>query len=376
MQNNNFSMSVPFKNLLDSLNRNRVGSLEELKRFYHKQNSPINDGDSCAFLDRIFLQAILQRFDPSPNENHEHLYLQKSGVSQIRLFDLLINHFPMVSVGHKIANEAIKHTIADCRHAALIDVGIGRGLQTVKLIESLAGDTRLKGLTIIGVELDSEALSHSENEIVNAGKKAGIKVNFVPLLSHAEELNLKTLQAALPSGFEKLAVNASLALHHMPRTDQRIALFRMMRELDPDVLMLTEPDSNHMEPNWPRRVENAYRIFGAVFSMIDQIDGATEPEKQAMKTQFFGREIMDIVGFPDDKHVECHQTRNVWSAYAQNAGFVCKPPTEDVPIISGVDFHQDPDGPLSMSHKGVPVIAIFKCERPPRHVSADPETYW
>ncbi|MFM8331586.1 MAG: GRAS family protein [Candidatus Methylumidiphilus sp.] len=362
MQTDNFSMNSAWRDLLCELEDTPSASqMGQLRKMLADSTARIAM-EPHAFLETLFLNAIHNRFNPH-GRAHGNLYLRHFEIPQIVLFDLLINKFPLVSMSHGIVNDTLKHVLADGPHSVLIDIGIGRGIQTAKLIEAMALDARLRTLTVIGVEPSSTALAYAGQLLAKVAQQTPFKVIFKPLPSLVEALRPQVLLDALPEEFHRLAINASLTANHIPSVPQRIVFFEMMRKLRPDAFLLTEPESNHMEADWRRRVENAYVHYGTIFSLIDQLYvGAAE--KNGLK-MFFGREIDDVVANPEDQRFERHEPGKNWLEYMAKTGFDIGPPVcvDELHKARGINYRQEAPGYLSMGHKGVKVLSILhgKC---------------
>ncbi|BBA36839.1 hypothetical protein sS8_4916 [Methylocaldum marinum] len=353
----NFSMSGDLKDLLGKLACHPAPHHLTRLRQLIEYNTERAENEPQAFLDMQFLNAIYDRFMPR-DEKREHLYLKRFEIPQIVLFDLLINQFPLVSMSHGIVNDAIKHVIAEAPHAVLIDIGIGRGIQAAKLIQSISDATRLKTLTVIGVEPFQEALTHAGEMVAKAAEQAPFKVIFIPVNCLVEKLMPEQLLSALPDEFDKLVVNASLIAHHIPSTAERIAFFDMVRQMQPDALLLTEPDSNHMESDWRQRVENAYTHYGNIFSIIDQL-AIGDFRRNGLKA-FFAREIQDVVSHSDDQRFERHERTSRWLEYLAKTGFRIGRQFSigETWKAKEISCRQESPGLLAMRHKGINMISI------------------
>ncbi|KAA9353039.1 GRAS family protein [Larkinella humicola] len=313
-----------------------------------------------ALLDTLFLKAIRDHVQPQAG-SHEHLYLQQYEIPQIILFDLLINQLPFVVMSHALTNRAMVNELKLAEQAVVMDVGIGRGIQIARLIDELvATRTRLKHLTVVGVEPFADAVAYAETLIRQAAEKAPFSVEFMPVVSLVEELAPDALLRAFPKHYDVLVVNSSLTIHHLPTVAQRQAFFHFMRSVRPNALLLTEPHSNHLEPDWRRRTLNAYEHYRAVFGVIDGL-AIDRTAKNGLK-MFFGREIDDVVGNPDDSRFEKHQEGYQWVRYLQESDFWLQPNLE-IPASfppSPVTLRTHPDGYLVLEHDGVTVVSIFR----------------
>lgn len=313
-----------------------------------------------AMLEALFLKAIRDQKQPQTG-SHEHLYLQRFEIPQIVLFDLLINQMPFVVMSHAITNRAMANRLKTAQTAVVIDVGIGRGIQLARLLDELIQTgTRLQKLMIVGVEPFADALAHAETLIRQTAEKAGFSVDFVALHSLVENLAPDALARVRPAHYDQLIVNSSLTVHHLPTTAQRQTFFRQIRALEPDLLLLTEPNSDHLEPNWHQRTLNAYDHYRAVFGVIDDLAIDTM-SKNGLK-MFFGREIDDVVGNPEENRFERHQEAAQWVRYLQESGFrlisdfdipTALPPTP-------ITLRTHPGGFLALEYLDFNVLSLFQ----------------
>ncbi|WP_170299229.1 GRAS family protein [Larkinella terrae] len=311
-------------------------------------------------LDALFLKAIRDHVQPQAN-SHEHLYLQRFEIPQIVLFDVLINRMPFVVMSHAITNRAMVNALKTAEKAVVMDVGIGRGIQIVRLFDELIKtENRLQKLTIVGVEPFAEAVAFAETQIRDTADKAPFAVEFVPLISLVEELAPDALARTLPTEYDRFVINSSLTVHHLPTAPQRQALFQQLWSLQPDLFLLTEPHSDHLEPDWRQRTLNAYSHYGAAFGVIDGLD--IDPTAKNGLKMFFGREIDDVVGNPDDHRFEKHQEAGQWIQYLHESGFRLIPEF-DIPVNlppSPIRLRTQPGGFLAMEHEGINVLSIFQ----------------
>ena len=74
------------------------------------------ESSSEKFLATLFIKAIRKRIGSSTSFEHdENIYLRKFEVSQIELFNFLINEFPFVRDAQKLVNSSIVSLSGDIR---------------------------------------------------------------------------------------------------------------------------------------------------------------------------------------------------------------------------------------------------------------------
>lgn len=271
----------------------------------------------------VFAAALARRL-AGVAEQQANLYLSRFEVPQIHLFNLLGRAVPFVGLATRVANDAIVRAIGSAREATVIDVGIGTGRQICRLIETLAAlDCPPERLTIAGIEPADWALADAEREVMASGRRHGIAVRFVALQGTAEALAAADWQRLREACRGPVVVNASFALHHiadLDGCDQRNQVLRRLHELQPVLLVLAEPDVDHLEPGLYDRFRNCWAHFGAVFRTLDRLDLA-QADRDALKVGFFGREIADILSMPEGRRSERHESARSWLKRLTATGF-------------------------------------------------------
>lgn len=272
----------------------------------------------------VFAGALAKRLT-GDTQAQANLYRSQFEAPQIHLFNLLGRAVPFVGLATRIANDAIMQAMRGHRRPTLIAVGIGTGRQTGLLIESLAAAARLpRSLTVIGVEPSASALEEAREYIEATAARLDAEVSFYGVLGTAESLSTTDWRRIRLACTSRPVVNASFALHHIAddaqRQDQRGHVLGQLHALSPELLVLVEPDVDHLEPRFHARFRNCMQHFGAVFRTLDQLPLA-QADRDALKVGFFGREIGDILGSVEAQRSERHEASSSWLARLHAAGF-------------------------------------------------------
>jgi hypothetical protein len=288
------------------------------------------DVPSDMLLSHIVSEALLRRVDRNLLAG-KNIYLQAYEVAQIDLFDLLRKALPPLVQGYSIANQHLAHALAEQGSAALLDIGVGKGVQLAMLMSTLAAAPgRLRRLRVVA--LDPSAANLLETQaVVDAAMRelSGVPftVEVVALRGLVERCEASMLQAAV-AGVDGVVINAAYALHHTAHApgDQclRNDLLRQLAGLRPRVFTLVEPNANHDTEQLTRRVHSCWQHFGAVFDLVDRSD-ASPLEKFAIKEKFFGREVRDILGTSDNFRCERHEPYDSWWLRLTTAGMTPYP---------------------------------------------------
>ncbi|MFY0542328.1 GRAS family protein [Nannocystis pusilla] len=318
------------------------------------------DVPSDALLSHIVAESLLRRIDRNLLSGR-NLYLQAEKRPQIDLFTLLQRAIPAVPQGYALANQYLVHAMRQSSTPALLEIGIGKGLQIVALLRALARDPgKIERLRVIALEPNRTALNEGVAAIDEVRAELPFDIEIYPLVKLIE-----VCEDADYAHFEALAegslsINAAYTLHHTtgPDSDARTRLLRRLRGLRPRVFTLVEPSSDHDTEHLTRRMHHCWQHFATVFDLVDRSD-ASPDEKFAIKEGFFGREVRDILGTSDAFRTERHETLESWLLRLKKSGFVPYPAIDldvDLPEYCRSSVSS---GLVRLSYRGVPIIAVF-----------------
>jgi len=254
-------------------------------------------------------------------QSQEHIYLQRFEIPQIRLFELLIQQFPLANLSQQCTNTLLIDALVKHTNPVLMDIGIGTGFQVSNIIEGLSkkANNQIKCLHIVGIEPFADALKMTEQNIKRASENIPFEVKLTVKEAFIEQLNEEEIRQMLPAQYDGLFINASFALHHIQKMSKRKAVFEILKNLEVDAFVLSEPNSNHFEPSYQKRFQNCKNHYGILFQIIDTLS-ITATEKAALKL-FFSREIDDVLGNTEEVRVEKHFATEQWVQLFEETGF-------------------------------------------------------
>ncbi|MET8048492.1 GRAS family protein [Streptosporangium sp. NPDC005286] len=353
-------MSVhAFDMLCRAVEETDAGRTDTARRWLDKLRgliAPEKVGDDFLYL--LYHDALARRIGNCQDER-DNLYLRRFERPQIELFDLMARHMPAVTLAGRIGGALLADHLAGRDTATLMSVGIGSGGQEAAVLTELASRGQAPGrLTVIGVDPAVDSLHQAERSIRDT--RVPLDFHHVPRFAeHMTEEDWDLVRRAP----RPLVVNAAFALHHLrdnaSGTDERSAFLAKLRDAEPDVLVLCEPDSDHHRVALPERFRNSWRHFHPVFRLIDALD-VSAADRNAMKL-FFRREVVDIVGTADDEErYERHEPAGTWLARLRGAGFRPMPaPAESVSeTIPPAFIRQDPDS-VRIGFDGESILAVI-----------------
>jgi histidinol-phosphate aminotransferase len=296
---------------------------------------PDAEGRIALSFARAFAARSLQN-----TANAGNLYASSFGVmDMISAFNVLVTATPLVTFGHLFANHNILTAIAGKTDVYLLDLGIGSGLQWFRLMELLAalpGEKPVLHLT--GIDLSDSTSPDPLQKLKETGERLslhaqqlGLAFSYTCIGTRLEDFDLTSLSIS-PS--QTLVVNAALTLHHLAdelvsQPDQRDRVLQQIRTLQPAVLTLTEPDSEHNRLDFLPRLRESLRHYHTVFDVLDALLPPDMPERQIIEQEFFGREIMNVIACEGSARVERHERDEAWQRRLIRNGF--KPaPQQDI----------------------------------------------
>ncbi len=255
-------------------------------------------------------RALQYRLEGKSPEAVRNTYLKDLEIPQIILFDILANRFPVVLNAQKIVSNAISSVAKGKKNITLIDLGIGRGVQAKRIIETFNRSQNIQTLTLIGVEIFKDALDFTIDQISKIQSSLNYQLNFIPIHSSVEEMNMEEIHKHIPANNECVLVNASLTLHHIQSTSTRLNTMKKIASLHPSLVTLIEPNTDCHTNNFDQRLKNVYEHFCALYHFINTLD--LQPEEKKGLKQFFSTEMFDAVALPDEHRFERYAPSEEW----------------------------------------------------------------
>ena len=312
------------------------------------------DTDSQKLLTTLYIKALNKKINSE--FIGENIYLGKYEISQIQLFNILIEKFPFVKFSQQITNNAIVAEMKDCAEVTLVDIGIGQGTQVMDIIERSKALPNLKKLHVVGIEPFEDALNMARENILALNGNLPFEISFTAIYDFVENVDFSKMDNL--GG--KIIVNASLALHHIQSEQLRSETIAKLKALNPDAFILIEPNVNHYEPDFFARFQSSYKHFYHIFQVIDRIENISNDDKNALKL-FFGREIEDVIGKDEKDRFEKHEPATHWIERLKAQNFSIKTDFLQSPVTAGcgVEINYHPEGFLGFTHKDETVLAII-----------------
>lgn len=314
---------------------------------------------------RSFAEALLGRCR-KVSSSGGNLYLgARPPGAQLRAFELLRLRTPLIPFAYAAANKALLRGLEPGAEVTIIDVGIGRGGQIRALLRNPVARQLIARLEVVGVEPDSDvdhgggALEHARKQIEDTAAEVGVPLRFWAVARRAEQLQPEDF----PPLSGRVLANAAFAIHHVvpaPRERNRVDVLRLLRELGAEALVLTEPDSDHVEERLEVRLLHAYRHYRSVGASLDA--SLAPADALLVWTEFFAPEVRNVLGHDGRSRTERHEPSTTWARHLSAAGWTVDTPRELVPRAgtpAGFALHESSRA-FRLLFGGVPLLAVLR----------------
>jgi hypothetical protein len=303
--------------------------------------------------------AIISHYNQDQKAVGQNTYLKDFEIPQIKLFDILANHFPLVLESQQMAHACLLREMKECHHLCIVDLGIGRSVQMQRLLQMLNEVPTIEKVTLIGVDIMHQALLHSEQLLEQEKSKLRFVFDFHLLHDVVERMDFDRVLSLKPTDHDFLYINASLTLHHVQQSEERNALFRNFKRLSPNLMTLIEPNTSTFTDDFDLRIDRAIEHFFALYDYTNTLQLKDE-EKRSLKT-FFGNDFYDPIANADEARFEKLERGEEWILRASLAGFTPFVEREQVALkeIKNIDLRIDDAHYTSFCYKGVDLLSLI-----------------
>ncbi len=313
-------------------------------------------------LAHLVAESLLKRIDRQLLES-KNIFIQEFDIPQTTLFYSMAEAVPFVYAGHFLANQYLLAATKGLPSFAILDVGIGNGKQTIEFLRLLAeNNADARSVDVIGLDPVEQSIEFCRKSFEQIRNQLPFRVEFHPICNLIENLSDRDFESIRTIGGAAIFINAAFTLHHTshPLNDEttRTDLLRRLARLEPRLLTLVEPSSNHDTEELPKRFHHCWQHFGNVFALVDEADIAAT-HKFLIKEKFFGREIRNIFGVSDYFRCERHELYDSWLLRLHRAGFKpCPYPDLQVKLPSYCRYSVS-DGLVRLDYNDVTIVAVL-----------------
>ncbi|KZV51240.1 scarecrow-like protein 13-like [Dorcoceras hygrometricum] len=297
-------------------------------------------GDPLQRLGAYVLEGLKARLLSSGSIIYKKLNCNEPASSELMSYmHVLYEICPYYKFAYVSANAVIREAMVNESRIHVIDFQIAQGSQWVSFIQSLS--SRPGGppyLRITGVDdLESAHARGGGLELVcqrlgSVAEACGVPFEFHGAGMSGCEVHYENLKVRKG---ESLAVNFPYILHHMPdesvsTTNHRDRLLRLVKNLSPRIVTLSEQESNTNTSSFFQRFLETLDFYTAIFESIDAVRLRDDRQRISTEEHCVGKDIVNIIACEGIDRLERHELLGKWRLRLTMAGF------SPVPLNSSV----------------------------------------
>ncbi|XAR57007.1 hypothetical protein NMG60_11025004 [Bertholletia excelsa] len=231
---------------------------------------------------------------------------------------------PFIQILHFTGMQAIIDHVAEAKRVHVIDLDMRYGVQFTVLMQALVERQKcpLELLRITAVGTNSRSTMEETGErLASFAQSMNISFSFGVVMV-SDMLDLKENLFGLDSE-ETVAVRASFTLMTMVAIPGRLEyLMRMIRNINPCVMVVVETEGNHNSPVFVNRFIEALFFHGALFDSLEDCMGQNNSNRKILESMFFSWGIQNIVAAEGEERTSRHVNISVWRAFFSRFGMV------------------------------------------------------
>ncbi|KAK9930722.1 hypothetical protein M0R45_027750 [Rubus argutus] len=269
-----------------------------------------------------FTEALRERIEKETGvgstnkENEEILPEHVQGLSTNIAYITCHQEVPFHRVMQFVGIQAVIENVANESRIHLIDLEIRSGVQWTGLMETLAEreecPVELLTITAVGVR-GKQKIKETGERLESVAKSLNLPFQFKELIV-SDMGDIKDQLFNEVEDDEAVVVYAALVLRTMlPRPRCLENLMRVMRNLNPCLMVVIEVEANHNSPSFVNRFIDALFFYSAFF---DCLEFCMKQEKyRVMVEEMFSEGIRNIVAAEGSERVTRNVKMDVWRAF-------------------------------------------------------------
>ncbi|ERN02118.1 hypothetical protein AMTR_s00045p00168010 [Amborella trichopoda] len=166
-----------------------------------------------------------------------------------------------------------------------------------------------------------ERMEETGTRLLNFAKTLNLPFVFKSITVSNVELDMREELFELDRE-ESVAVYAPMVLKTMlikPRCLEKT--IRVIRNLCPYIMVLTEVESKHNSPSFVHRFIEVLFFYSAYFDSLDAFMEAVDPDRLAMERAFMGSAIRNMVAGEGEERIIRHVGIDTWRLFFNRVGF-------------------------------------------------------
>ncbi|CAI0467029.1 unnamed protein product [Linum tenue] len=283
------------------------------------------NGNAVQRVVHYFAKALHDRIEKETGRNnyHQSFRIDLGDVLRVPSPSILLSaheRFPSYQMQQLASVQAMTESVASARRIHVIDLKIKSGLHWIGLMQALESRPAGPQVEILKVTAlctgPVEPVRSTGGRLADFARSKGLNFSFA--IVHVDDVtDLKEEMFAVDRGKEAVLVYSEHAfVTEIGRPDRMEALMRVMRGLNPQLMVVTETEANNNSPHFSARFVDALFHYGAVFDSVDACMGKDDEEGRAfMEGVMMGRMISNVVAREGEERVVRGVKLDVWRAF-------------------------------------------------------------
>ncbi|XP_062104372.1 DELLA protein GAI1-like [Humulus lupulus] len=292
-------------------------------------------GNSVQRVVYYFCQALRERID---KETGRHILLSLQTIQQIaqQQFDIdkalmtltptlhaIHNNIPFFQLSIFTGIQAIVENVRGAKKVHIVDLGIRSGSQWTVLMQALASSSHespleLLKITAIGTT-SKHVIEETGDRLLSFAKTMNIPLSF-KIVMVSDISHLKEDLFELDSN-ETVAVYSSCLLRRfLSEPDQLEYLMKVVRNLNPCVMVVTEVEANHNSPVFVNRFIEALFFYGTLFDCFESCMKRNDPNRMLAEATYCFQAIRNIVATEGEERKFRIVKIDVWRSFFARFG--------------------------------------------------------
>ncbi|PIA43645.1 hypothetical protein AQUCO_01800004v1 [Aquilegia coerulea] len=219
--------------------------------------------------------------------------------------------------------QAIVESVALARKVHLVDLGIQAGIAWTVLMQALAArhECPVELFKLTGIGTDEQEIQDTGKRLANFAESMGLPFSFKAIIvSNMDDLKEELFDVTED---EAIAVYSPFVLRTMLTRSERLdSLMRVIRNLNPCLMVVTEIEGCHNSPSFFNRFIECLFFYSAFFDCLEACMDRNNQNRITTERHYFGQGIMNIVATEGEERTFRHVGINVWRAFFARFGMV------------------------------------------------------
>ncbi|WCJ23341.1 GRAS family transcription factor family protein [Euphorbia peplus] len=232
---------------------------------------------------------------------------------------------PCVQIAHFAAIQSVIDSFASARKVHFIDLVIRGGEHCPVLMQALANR---KENPVEFLKITAVVIPETKQRIEEIGKcLTGLaeSLNLPFSFRIAMVLDMKNLKKGIfeVNSDESVAVFSKYALRRIRTLPGCLESFsRFLRNLNPCVVVLVEPEANNSSPIFINRFHNSLIAFSSFFDCVEACVDQGDPKRLSLEANLLGHEIKDILAAKYEERMFIDMNIDEWRDHLTMYGMV------------------------------------------------------